>query len=89
MRKQVIDIFSQWIEVYLTHQTEIGSQYTAFQIWWETNHKAVSDDIRKAVIACFERKPSAICSWFVEENGTINVVIRQPNINNKQTSKKQ
>lgn len=77
MRKQVIEIFSEWMEYYLKHQEECADGATACRQWVETNYPEISEEVVEAVVECFERTPDAICSWEFTQNKILNIIIRK------------
>lgn len=87
MRKQVIEIFSEWIAYYVCNQSEGCDREATCRQWIADNYPEASADIAQAVVDSFDQKPDAICSWELTPKRVLNIIIKQekktnnPNIN--------
>lgn len=89
MRKQVIDIFSEWMNYCLHHQEECADNSNACRQWVETNYPEASEEVVSAVVKSYERTPDAVCSWEFTKDSILNIIVKnenkQPlNINNNE-----
>lgn len=83
MRKQVVEIFSEWLEYYLGHKEECADGENACHQWVETNHPEATEEVVKAVADSFKRTPEALCSWEFTQDKVLNIIIKQPQNNNQ------
>ena len=60
MLKLVIELFSDWLEVYFPRQTTSGDWRTVFKAWCD-EHPETTEEEREAVCDCFCEKPDAVC----------------------------
>ncbi len=77
MRKQVIEIFSEWMAYYVRHQEECGDGNTVCRQWVETNYPDETEAVVQAVVDSYDRKPDAICSWEYTADRVLNIIIKQ------------
>ena len=83
MRKQVIDIFSEWMEAYVRRQSEDGGSEADCRAWIESNCPEATEEVQQAVVDCFNRKPEAVCSWEFTEKRELNIIIKNNKFNNR------
>lgn len=83
MRKKVIDIFSDWMEAYVSRQYEDGRIKEDCRAWIESNHPEETEEVKQAVVDCFNRKPDAVCSWEFTQKRVLNIIIKNNKLNNK------
>ena len=84
MRKQVIDIFSEWMEAYVRRQLEGGGSEADCRAWIESNYPEVTEGVQQAVVDCFNRNPDAVCSWEFTQKQELNIIIKNNKFNNRQ-----
>lgn len=77
MRKQVIEIFSEWIAHYVCNPFEEADKDALCRQWVQTNYPEASADIVQAVVDSFDQKPNAICSWELTPKRILNIIIKQ------------
>lgn len=91
MRRQVIEIFEDWIEFWdkdlKAHQSRksVWDKYRApsLQTWLECHYPKAPPEVKQAVADCFNNKPDAYASWNVGKNNEINVIIHPSNKHQK------
>lgn len=89
MRKQIIDLFEDWLDYWHEHKTSDGSWASAFEQWVADNHPELSDGERQEIAACHECRDGAVCWWETDpREHTIHIIVKNykiketnPNIN--------
>lgn len=88
MRKQVIEIFSEWIAYYVCNPSENTDKEAICRQWVQTNYPEATEETIQAVVDSFDQKPDAICSWELTPKRILNIIIKQEkkpnNINNNE-----
>lgn len=79
MRKQVIEIFSEWMSHFLDHREECTDNSKACRQWVETNYPDTSEEVINAVAKSYDRTPDAVCSWEFTKDNILNIIVRKDN----------
>lgn len=74
MRKQVIEIFSEWMAHYVS--TPPCDREGTCRQWIADNYPEASADIVQAVVDSFDQKPNAICSWELTPKRGLTIIVK-------------
>ena len=86
MRKQVIEIFSEWIAHYVCNPFEEADKDALCRQWVQTNYPEATEEIIQAVVDSFDQNPDAICAWELTPKRVLNIIVKQEHkpINNNE-----
>lgn len=76
MRKQVIEIFSEWIAHYVCNPSEEADKDALCRQWVQTNYPEATEEIIQAVVDSFNQKPDAICSWELTPQRGLTIIVK-------------
>ena len=79
MRKQVIEIFSEWIAHYVCNPSEEADKDALCR-------PEATEEIIQAVVDSFDQNPDAICAWELTPKRVLNIIVKQEHkpINNNE-----
>ena len=84
MRRQVVEIFEEWIDFWIEHLKNLPTEIypckrpsggETLRTWLEIHYPDITPETARAVADCFANKPDAYASWETGAGNTINVII--------------